>query len=113
MLDLNEQPRIPKYELKLDDGTVKSYDPVLLSYELRVLDGEKDPGKIRETVNKVFEIDIDTFEAMLIIKDITEFSAKHLEGPLKKVFGEELFSAISTGSPPENSANLPQQSISV
>lgn len=112
MLDLNEQPQIPKYELKLLDGTVKSYDPVLLSFELRALDGEKDPAKIQAIVNGVFAIDVDALAAMVIVKDFTAFSEEHLEGPLKKVFGAVPSSAISTGSAPENSENSSQPSIS-
>jgi len=111
MLELDEQ--LPNYELKLADGTVKSYDLLLLSYKLRALDGEEDPAKIREIINKVFEIEVDAFDAMRIVKDFTAFSEEHLEGPLKKVFGPELFSTISTGSVPEKSEPSNQQSSSV
>lgn len=110
MLELNEQ--LPNYELKLVTGEVKSFDLLLLSYKLRVLDGEEDPAEIREIINKVFEIEVDAFSAMCIIKDFTEFSEAHLEEPLKKVFGAELFSTISTGSAPEKSETLNQQSSS-
>ena len=112
MLDLNEQPHVPKYELKLRDGTTKSYDSVLLSYTLRALDGEEDPSKLQEIVNKALEIEVDAFEAMVIIKNFTEFSEKNLEEPLKKVFGAELSSAISTGSAPESSESSAQQHTS-
>lgn len=112
MLDLNEQPQLPNYELKLKDGSTKSHDLLLLSYKLRALDGEKDPAKIQEIVNEVFEIDVDALSAMIIIKDFTEFSEAHLEEPLKKVFGAELSSVITTGSAPENSENSNQQNTS-
>lgn len=103
MLDLNEQPSLPRYELKLTAGEVKSFDLLLLSYELRALDGELDPTKIQVIVNKVFELDVDAFTAMVIIKDFTGFSEEHLEEPLKKVFGRELSLTTSTDSRPENS----------
>lgn len=112
MLDLNEQPQLPEYILKLRDGVTKSFDLLLLSYKLRVLDGEEDAAKIREIVNQVFEIDIDAFDAMVIIKDFTAFSAEHLEEPLKKVFGAELYSAISMDSAPKNSETSSQPSSS-
>lgn len=113
MFDLNEQPQLPSYELKLRDGSVKSFDPLLVSYKLRVLDEEVDPVKIQGIINKVFEIDVDAISAMLIVKDFTEFSEEHLEEPLKKVFGAEPFSATSTDSAPVNSENSNQPSTSV
>jgi len=102
MLDLNEQPNLPRFELKMPDGEVKSYDTLLLSYQLKVLDEEKDPAKIHEFINKAFEINVDAWPAMIILKEFTEFAEKYLEEPLKKVFGEQLYSTISMGSPPEN-----------
>lgn len=112
MLDLNEQPKLSNYELKLLDGETKSYDTLLISYALRVLDVEKDPTEIQKVICQVFEVDVDAFTAMVILKDFTEFAEANLEGPLKKVFGEKLYSAISTGSPPENSKTSSQPSTS-
>lgn len=103
MLDLNEQPEISRFELKTIDGDVKSYDTLLISYQLKVLDTEKDPAKIHEIINKVFEINVDAWAAMIILKEFTEFAETNIEGPLKKVFGEQLCSAIFTGSPLKNS----------
>lgn len=105
MLDLSTQPPLPRYEVKLADGTVKSYDAVLLSYNLRDLEGEENPAKILEFVNKTFELNVDALTALQILDDFTEFSTKHLEEPLKKVFGRVLSSTTTTGSPPENSEN--------
>lgn len=112
MLDLNEQPKLPKYELKLVDGETKSYDTLLISYRLRALDVEKDPAKIHEVICRVFEVEIDAWEAMLVLKDFTEFAEKHLEGPLKNVFGEKLCSTTSTDSPLESSGTSNPQSTS-
>lgn len=103
MLDLNEQPKLPSYELKTPTGEIKSYDTLLISYALRVLDKEKDPAKIQELINKTFEIEVDAFTALTILQDFTEFAEANLEEPLKKVFGPELCSSISTGSRPTNS----------
>ncbi|KKM14032.1 hypothetical protein LCGC14_1710250 [marine sediment metagenome] len=102
MLDLNEQPSLPNYELKLKDGTVKSYDSLILSYAMRALDGEANPTKIQETINQVFDIDVDAFAAMVIMNDFVIFAEAELEEPLKKVFGRELSSTITTASRPEN-----------
>lgn len=112
MLDLNEQPSLPEYELKLKDGETKSFDTLLLSYKLQALDGEKNPEKIQEIINKAFEVNVDGFTALVILKDFTEFSEQHLEEPLKKVFGPELFSAISMGSRPKSSETSVQPSTS-
>ncbi len=103
MFDLNEQPKIPSFQLKTTDGVVKSYDTVLISYKLRVLDAEKDPAAIQTLVNNVFEINVETWETMLILKAFTEFAEKHLEEPLKKVFERELYSATSTDSHQQSS----------
>jgi len=112
MFDLNEQPKLPQYVLKLTDGETKSYDTLLISYQLRALDVEKDPAKIHEVMCKVFEVEIEAWEAMLVLKDFTEFAEENLEEPLKNVFGEKLYSAISTDSPQENSKTSSQQSTS-
>lgn len=112
MLDLNEQPSLPEYSLKLKGGETKSFDTLLLSYRLQALDGENDPEKIQGIINKAFEIDVDGFTAMIILKDFTGFADKHLEEPLKKVFGQELFSAISMGSRPKSSDDSVQPSTS-
>jgi len=102
MLDLNDQLTPPRYELKLTDGEVKSYDSLLLSYGLRTLDAEGDPAKIQEVVNKLFDIDVDSFTTLNILNDFTTFAEETLEEPLKKVFGREFFSTTSTASRPEN-----------
>lgn len=102
MLDLNEQPTIPRYELKLADGATKSYDALLISYNLRTLDAEGDPAKIQQAVNQLFEIEVDSFAALAILYDFTAFAEEHLEEPLKKVFGRELSLTTSTASRPEN-----------
>ncbi len=102
MLDLNEQETVPRYELKLTDGATKSYDTLLLSYQLRTLDAEGDPAKICDVVNKIFEIDVDSFAALAILYNFTTFAEENLEGPLKKVFGREPFSTTSTDSRPKN-----------
>ena len=112
MFDLNEQPSLPEYELKLKSGETKSFDTLLISYKLQALDGEKDPEKIQEIINKAFEVNVDSFTAMIILKDFTAFSEQHLEEPLKKVFGPELFSAISMGSRPKSSDDSVQPSTS-
>jgi len=101
MLDLNEQTTVPRYELKLIGGETKSYDTLLLSYQLRTLDAEGDPAKICDVVNKIFEIEVDSFTALAILYDFTAFAETNLEEPLKKVFGRELFSTTSTDSRPE------------
>lgn len=103
MLNLNEQPSLPKFELKTEKGEIKSYDTLLISYLLRDLDAEKDPTEIQRVVNKVFEVEVDSWMAMVILKEFTEFAEKNLEEPLKKVFGLELYSATSTDSHPESS----------
>ena len=112
MLDLNEQPDLPRFELKTLDGEVKSYDTLLISNQLRALDGEKDPAKIQEIINKVFEVNVDAWTTMIILKEFTTFAGEHLEEPLKKVFGQELSSAISMGSRPPSSETSVQQNSS-
>ena len=112
MLDLNEQPDVPRFELKLTDGETKSYDTLLTSFRLKALDAEKDPTKIQGVINGVFEINVDAWPAMIILKEFTEFAEKNLEEPLKKVFGEKLYSAISMASLPKNSETSDQPSTS-
>ena len=112
MFDLNEQPKLPRYELKTSSGETKSYDTLLTSYALRALDVEKDPARIHKVICEVFEIEIEAWEAMLVLKDFTEFAEKNLEEPLKNVFGEKLYSAISTDSPHENTEPSSQQTTS-
>ena len=112
MLDLNEQPAVPAYELKLINGEVKSYDTLLISFALRALDAESDPGVIQELVNKIFKINVDAWQAMIILEDFTNFAEANLEEPLKKVFGRELFSTSSMASRPQSSENSNQESSS-
>jgi len=103
MLDLGAQTTIPRYELKLKDGTTKSYDSLLLGYKLQDFEGEVDPEKIMEVINKLFDVDVDALAAIQILEDFTAFSIDHLEEPLKKVFGRELSSTTTTDSRPESS----------
>lgn len=111
MLDLKEQPQLPNYELKLGDGTMKSYDSILVSYGLKDLDGVEDPAKVQEIVNRVFEIEVDALTSMIILRDFIKFEEEHLEEPLKKVFGRELFSVTSTVSrPPSSKPSAPENS---
>jgi hypothetical protein len=105
MFDLNELPKIPRYEMKLPSGELKSYDPVSLSYKLRVLEGEDDPDVIGKVVCEVFEISVDGFTAAAILKDFFAFATANLEEPLKKVFGQGLSSTITTVLPPTNSGS--------
>lgn len=112
MLDLNEQPKLPPFELKTTTGETKSYDTLLISYALRSLDAEQDPAAIQTTVNRVFEVDVDAWTAMVILKEFTDFAEEHLEEPLKKVFGRELYSATSTDSPQPSSKDSNPQSSS-
>ena len=109
MFDLNEQPKLPQYGLKLKSGETKSYDTLLTSYSLRALDAEKDPVEIHKVICTVFEIEVDAWEAMLVLKDFTDFAEKNLEEPLKNVFGEQPFSAISTASPQKSIEPSSQQ----
>lgn len=102
MFDLNEQTTVPRYELKLKNDETKSYDTLLLSYGLRDLDAEGDTTKIKEVVNKLFEIEVDAYDALLILFDFTKFAEKNLEGPLKKVCGRGSSLTITTASRPEN-----------
>lgn len=112
MLDLNEQPEVVPFELKTKEGETKSYDTLLMSYRLRDLDAEQDPEAIQTVINKAFEINVNAWTAMVILKEFTEFAEKNLEGPLKKVFGLELYSVTSTGSPPQSSETSSPQSSS-
>ena len=89
MFDLTSQAAIPAYELKLRDGTVRQYDACLLAFELQVLEGVNDLGQIKTTINKVLEIDVDSYTALQILNDFTTFTATTLEEPLKNVFGRE------------------------
>lgn len=103
MLDLNEQPQVPRYELKVGEVT-KSYDPIILGYALRDLkETETDPGVLQHKVNEVLEIDVDAFTAGIILKDFFEFAKRELEEPLKNVFGRELFSTTTSDSAPASS----------
>ena len=112
MLDLNELPKLPRYEIKLADGTVKSYDSLLTVYSLQTIEGETEPLVIQSCVNKVFDLDVDAFTAIRILEDFTTFSEQNLEEPLKKVFGRELSSTTTMDSRPENSENLgPQNTL--
>jgi len=112
MFDLNDQPELPQYTLKLKSGEIKSCDTLLTSYALRALDVEKDPVEIHKVICAVFEIEVSAWEAMLVLKDFTEFAEKNLEEPLKNVFGEKLYSAISTDSPQKSTEPSSQQTTS-
>lgn len=102
MFDLSTQPELPKYEVKLRDGSVKSYDTLNLSFELRQFEGETEPAKVRELVNRFFGVDVTAADAMLILNDFLEFAEKHIETSLKKVIGRVPSFDITTGSRPLN-----------
>lgn len=112
MLDLNEQPNLPRYELKLPGGETKSYDPLVLGFALRCTEGVEDPVALQKAVNEAFELDVDTYHACIILKDFIEFGEKELEEPLKKVFGRGLFSTSTLASDSTKSENLNPQSTS-
>jgi len=100
MLDLSTLPKLPNYEFKLHDGTVRSYDALLIGYALRILEGEKEPQVIKAAVNKVLEIDVDAVTAIQILDDFTKFSAEFLEEPLKNALGREPSSSTTSDSGP-------------
>lgn len=105
MLDLTEQPVVPRYEVKLADGSIKSYDAVLVGFQLQKIEGVEDPGKIQTAVNAIFDIDVDGLTALVILDDFLTFSKEHLEEPLKNLSRREPSSTTSTDSRPENSEN--------
>jgi len=102
MFDLDAQEKLPRYELKLPGGEIKSYDSLLIGFKLHSLEGETDPEKIRAHVNEVFELELDAFAAFQLLEDFTTFAEQNLEEPLKKVFGRESSSTIISDSRPEN-----------
>ena len=110
MFDLSTQGTIPRYELKLPDGEVKSYDALLIGYKLQVIEGEIDPATIQQFVCTVLEIEVNSLQALQILDDFTTFAAEHLEGTLKKVFGRASSSTITSDSRPESSENSNQPS---
>lgn len=110
MLDLSTQVTLPRYELKLANGEVKSYDPILIGYKLQDLEGESEPEAIQQSINTIFELQVDAFQALQILENFTAFTAEHLEEALKKVFGREPSSTTTSDSRPENSENSNQQS---
>lgn len=102
MFDTDTLPTVPSYELKVG-GVVKTYDAIVLGYALKGIDTVVEPGEICAAVNKAFDITVDTLTAAAILKDFFQFSRENLEGPLKKVLGQELFSATTTDSAPATS----------
>ena len=112
MLDLDQldpELQLPNYVIKVGDSE-KSYDPLLLGYQLRTLEGIEDPEVIRNTVQKAFEISgekkvLTSFEAVVLLDDFRKFAAEKTEIPLKNVFGRSLFSDTTTTSVPEKSEN--------
>lgn len=103
MLDLTERPPVPKYEIKLADGSVKSYDAAIAGYQLQKVEGVEDPAKIQNVVNAIFDIDVDALTALTVLDDFLTFSEAHLEEPLKNISRREPSSTTSTDSRPENS----------
>ena len=110
MFDLSEQIRLPRYELKLPDGVVKSYDPLLVGYKLQTIEGEVDPAKIQECINIIFEIDVEALTAIQILEDFAKFSTEHLEDTLKKVLGRESSSITTSASRHKILENSPEKS---
>lgn len=104
MLNVDEQPKLPRYELKVG-GETKSYDSLILGYGLKGLEGIEDPSRIQATVNSVFAVEVDSFTASVILKDFFDFAERELEEPLKNVFGRELFSTTTTDSVLPNSTD--------
>lgn len=107
MLDLNEQPKIPRYELKVGEET-KSYDGMLLGHKMMVIEGEEDPEVIQRVIQEIFGVEVDAFTAHVILEDFYKYAEKELDGPLKKVFGRGLFSTTTTGQAPASSENSAQ-----
>jgi len=89
MFDLGVQQQLPRYELKLVDGTTKSYDSLLIGYKLQELEGETEPAKIRTFINELLSIEVDAIAAIQILDDFATFSSEFLEEPLKKVLGRQ------------------------
>lgn len=103
MFDLGEQTTIPNYELKLQNGETRSYDALPIGFQLQCLEGVDDPGQIKIVICKILEIEVDAFTAMQILQNFMEFAEKHIEEPLKNVFGREFSSTTSMESRPETS----------
>lgn len=103
MLDFSTRPEVPAYTIKLRNGETRSYDALLLSFQLRPTDGIDDPAVIQELVNKILELELNAIDAMIVLEDLTTFVEEHLEEPLKKALGQEPCSTSSTDSRPKNS----------
>ena len=110
MLDLDAVAKPPPYELKIA-GATKQYDPIVLVYQMSSVAGVEDPVAIRDTVNRVFGLQLDAYQAALIAKDFGEY-AKTVDEYVKKDFGRSLFSAVPTENVPASSTDVPQNSNS-
>jgi hypothetical protein len=109
MLDLKNENRIPRYELKINDKLLR-FDPFVFGWATRGLSMNLEPSEVKAGVQKALgipieEYEIDTFEAGHIIKDFDTFFANNIDDEIKKVFGISPVSAITTDSVPAASEN--------
>lgn len=108
MLDLNavDRIKIPEYKVKIAD-IERSYDALVFAYAVRSLEGVEDPTEICNVVRQALKLEDDvqlsTFDTCAILQDFHDFGEKHLDEPLKKVFGRSLFSTTTSDSPPTKS----------
>jgi hypothetical protein len=109
MLDLKNENRIPRYELKVN-GKLYQFDPFVFGWATRGLSLKLEPSEVKDGVQKALgipieEYTIDTFEAGHIIRDFDDFFAANIDDEVKKVFGISPVLDTTTDSVPAPSEN--------
>lgn len=111
MFNLDET-QIPKYQVQ-HNGTVHEFDAVEAMAKLarltQGLEAETVPfEKLPELVKEVFELELETSQAALLLQDFREFTEKEVQGPLEGLIGS-MPSLDTTTESQEPNLNQPVQ----
>jgi hypothetical protein len=97
------------------EGATKSFDACDLSLKLATLrkapdiDPETTLAAVREIIGMP---KLTSYQMMIFLGEFNKFAEEHLGPPFRRLFGDALFSAPTTGFPQKSSESLPPTSIS-
>jgi len=108
-IDLDAGP--PPFKVKFN-GEEKEFDACELSLKLAPLRELRDsaPEQTLEAIRRATGLELTSYQAIVFLGELNKFVEEHLGPPFRRLFGDALFSAPTTVSPPKSSENSNQKS---
>ena len=107
-IDLDTGP--PPFVVKIN-GEEKEFDACSLSLRLAELKELKslNSEQMLEKIRNITELELTSYQMIVFLGEFNKFAEEHLGPPFRELFGNALFSAPITASPPKNSESSSQE----